>query len=308
MKILVSGLLNIEITLNINEFPVYYYPIDYPFFGIKSGVSGVAYNIAKALKALGDDVELVSYIGKDYEGDRILLELAKNNIKQNYIFSDLRETPVSIVLYDNKGKRKIYCDLKDIQEKQLNLINIEQSMDKSDIVVVCNINFNRNLIKGLKQKGKKIATDVHVLSSMEDEYNNDFMQCADILFFSDEKLPEPPDIFLTKMKDKYKCEIFVVGMGEKGAMLYARTQNKIYYLPAAKAENIINTVGAGDALFSAFLHYYGKGFDAVCALERAQIFAAKKIEHNGASLGFCNEKQIEDIYRISNRKVQEIRF
>ena len=67
-KILVSGLCNIETTLKVNKFPIEYYPIDYPFFGIKSSVSGVAYNISKALKTLGDDVTLVSYVGNDFEG------------------------------------------------------------------------------------------------------------------------------------------------------------------------------------------------------------------------------------------------
>ena len=49
-KILVSGLVNVESTLKVRKFPIDYYPIDYPFFGIKSTVSGVAYNISKALK------------------------------------------------------------------------------------------------------------------------------------------------------------------------------------------------------------------------------------------------------------------
>ena len=52
MKILVSGLLNIETTVAVKEFPINYYPIDYPFFGVNSGVGGVGYNIAKALFVL----------------------------------------------------------------------------------------------------------------------------------------------------------------------------------------------------------------------------------------------------------------
>ena len=37
-KILVSGLLNIETTVAVRGFPIDYYPVDYPFFGVKSGV------------------------------------------------------------------------------------------------------------------------------------------------------------------------------------------------------------------------------------------------------------------------------
>lgn len=306
MKILVSGLINIETTLRVNGFPINYYPIDYPFFGIKSEVAGVAYNLSRAFQVLGDEIKLLSYIGDDEEGQRILRKLKEDNIDYQYILSELKETPTSIILYDRQGKRQIYCDLKDIQEKELLFLDMDKCIRESDIIVACNTNFNRAFIKKAKELGKTIATDVHVLSNTEDSYNNEFMQYADILFFSDELLPCNPEIFLDKMKDTYSSKIFVIGMGEKGAMLYERSKNQKYYLQAVKTEKVVNTVGAGDALFSSFLHYYGKGYEPVHALERAQIFAAKKIEYNGASIGFCEEGQIEEIYRNIQCSVYEI--
>ena len=62
-NILVSGLINTETTVRVRQFPVNYYPIDYPFFGVNTAVSGVAYNISKALKTLGDDVTLLTMTG-----------------------------------------------------------------------------------------------------------------------------------------------------------------------------------------------------------------------------------------------------
>lgn len=306
MKILVSGLINIETTLRVNGFPINYYPIDYPFFGIKSEVAGVAYNLSRAFQVLGDEIKLLSYIGDDEEGQRILRKLKEDNIDYQYILSELKETPTSIILYDRQGKRQIYCDLKDIQEKELLFLDMDKCIRESDIIVACNTNFNRAFIKKAKELGKTIATDVHVLSNTEDSYNNEFMEYADILFFSDELLPCNPEIFLDKMKDTYSSKIFVIGMGEKGAMLYERSKNQKYYLQAVRAEKVVNTVGAGDALFSSFLHYYGKGYEPIHALERAQIFAAKKIEYNGASIGFCEEGQIEEIYRNIQCSVYEI--
>lgn len=306
MKILVSGLINIETTLRVNGFPINYYPIDYPFFGIKSEVAGVAYNLSRAFQVLGDEIKLLSYIGDDEEGQRILRKLKEDNLDYRYILSELKETPTSIILYDRQGKRQIYCDLKDIQEKELLFLDMDKCIRESDIIVACNTNFNRAFIKKAKELGKTIATDVHVLSNTEDSYNNEFMEYADILFFSDEQLPCNPEIFLDKMKDTYSSKIFVIGMGEKGAMLYERSKNQKYYLQAVKTEKVVNTVGAGDALFSSFLHYYGKGYEPVHALERAQIFAAKKIEYNGASIGFCEEGQIEEIYRSITCSVYEI--
>lgn len=37
-------------------------------------------------------------------------------MKMSILKQNLKETPVSAILYDAQGKRQIYCDLKDIQE------------------------------------------------------------------------------------------------------------------------------------------------------------------------------------------------
>ena len=52
MKVLVSGLINIESNVFVNNFPVEYSPIEYAFNQVSFDFSGVAYNIIKALSAL----------------------------------------------------------------------------------------------------------------------------------------------------------------------------------------------------------------------------------------------------------------
>ena len=93
MKILVSGLLNIETSLKVDSFPINYNPIEYPFFGVDSCVSGVGYNIAKALNTLGDEVALLSKVGDDINGDIILQELKKNGISTECVERSLKQTP-----------------------------------------------------------------------------------------------------------------------------------------------------------------------------------------------------------------------
>ena len=117
MKILISGLLNIETTVAVRGFPINYYPIDYPFFGVASAVSGVGYNLAKALTALSDEVWLYAFLGNDDEADRILRQLSRDGIAADGVSRTLQSTPTSVVLYDPDGRRQIYCDLKDIQEQ-----------------------------------------------------------------------------------------------------------------------------------------------------------------------------------------------
>lgn len=297
MKIMVSGLVNIETTVAIRQFPIEYYPIDYPFFGVNSRVSGVGYNVAKALGKLGDQVKLNGLIGKDDEAVRILNCLEREGMKTDYLIPRLKQTPSSVVLYTPDGKRQIYCDLKDIQEQKLQPKEYMKELSDCDAAVLCNINFNRSLIKEARTQKVLTATDVHVLEGVEDDYNRDFMENADILFLSDEKLPENPEIFIKKLFERYHNQIIVIGMGEKGALLLNSSSQQITRVPSYHHDKIVNTVGAGDALFSSFLHFYLKGKDSVTALKKAVIFAGVKICSNGASNGFSTEKDTEAIFQ-----------
>lgn len=305
MKALVLGLINVETTLRIKEFPIEYFPIDYPFFGISSEVSGVAYNVAKALITLGNDIQIASFIGKDEVGKRILSKLEYEKIGRRFISYELKETPVSVVLYDGEGRRQIYCDLKDIQDKEMEMSGVEEAIRNSDLVILCNTNFNRKILKSVKKMGKVIASDVHVISDINDEYNKEFMEYADILFLSDEKLPCSPEEFILKLKERFPSQIIVIGLGKEGALMWERSKNKVYRLEAVHTDEVVNTIGAGDALFSAFINYYMKGYQALEALIRAEIFAALKIRCSGASEGFVEESIIESYYQKNKINVRE---
>ena len=299
MKLFVSGLINVETNLRIRSFPVPYYPIDYPFFGISSTVSGVGYNISTAVVTLGDEVRFASLIGKDDEAHRIVGELDSRGVSRDCVFDYLDRTPVSVVLYEpgSGGRRQIYCDLKDIQDHTYGDVeSLKNAIAESDMCVLCNINFNRALLPIAKAAGKTIATDVHVLSDIHDPFNRDFMANADILFLSDEEIMGAPEDFLARLKNEYPAGIIVIGLGADGVIMYERAYDAVTKLPAVDIGGVVNTVGAGDALFSAFIHYYPK-CGALEAIKKAEIFTALKIRHDGGSVGFPTEEQVEEIYR-----------
>lgn len=290
--LLVSGLVNVETTVKVRRFPIDYYPIDYPFFGVQSHVSGVAYNIAAAASTLGDRVILASMTGTDFQAEYIRNALFRLGIDSSRVQPVLQQTPSSVVLYDDTGRRQIYCDLKDIQETAYPAQ--PDLLEGVDLVVCCNINFNRSLLHRAKAAGKRIATDVHVLGNIWDEYNREFMENAQILFLSDEAAGEDHRDFLRRLYAAYGNEIIVMGRGGKGAALC--WQDKIWELPAVQVGQIVNTVGAGDALFTAFNHYHAGGFNPVEALVRAQLFASAKICVSGGARGFVEEARVQELY------------
>ncbi len=295
-NIIVSGLINIETTLKIEKFPLDYYPVTFPFFGINTTVSGVAVNIAKALKRLGDEADIISMTGDDLEAEMVGNVVKKEGFKTEYILKILKNTPQSVIVYENSGRRQIHCDLKDIQEKEYPEDILEKEIEKCDIAVLCTINFSRKFLKKAKEKGKIVASDLHVIGNIDDEYHRDFMKYANILFMSDENIREQPEDFIRKIAERYNNEIIAVGLGEKGALLYVKKDNFMGRFPAVKTREIVNTIGAGDALFSAFIHYYAKDKNPYEAMKRAILFASYKIGEKGAAEGFINEKGVEKLY------------
>jgi ribokinase len=95
-KMLVSGLINIETTLKVDSFPLTYEPVRYPFFGINSTVSGVGYNIAKALAVLGEKVTFLSLIGDDLAGRQVHRSLVDDGIDDSLIEKGMPVTAQSV--------------------------------------------------------------------------------------------------------------------------------------------------------------------------------------------------------------------
>ena len=67
-QIYVSGMLNFEADLRVQNFPIHYYPIDYPFFDIDTFIGGSGYNISMALRNFNNDVTIAGFVGKDKTG------------------------------------------------------------------------------------------------------------------------------------------------------------------------------------------------------------------------------------------------
>ncbi|MHB8112018.1 MAG: carbohydrate kinase family protein [Bellilinea sp.] len=294
-SILVSGLINIETTLRIAEFPLAYNPVHYPFNSIESSVSGVGYNLAKALTRLGNPVEFLSLIGRnDYAADLVRAALVQDGIPDSFVLSQVDQTAQSVILFDPSGKRQIHVDLKDIQEQFFPPKLFEAAAQKCDILALCNINFSRAMLKPARASGKLVATDVHAIGSLDDAYNQDFMAAAHILFMSHENLPLPPEEWARAVQARFSSDIVVIGLGAEGCLLAVRRDGFIGRIPAVYTGPVVNTIGAGDALFSAFLHAYRNHHDPYRALRSAVVFASYKIGAVSAADGFLSAAELEN--------------
>ncbi len=88
------------------------------------------------------------------------------------------------------GRRQINVDLKDAQEKPYPPERFTRLLQNSTFAILCNINFSRPFLQQTCRREIPIATDVHAIANLDDEYNRDFMAAAQVLFMSDEWLPD----------------------------------------------------------------------------------------------------------------------
>ena len=126
------------------------------------------------------------------------------------------------------------------------------------------------------------------------------MAAADILFCSDELLPCSPEEWAEMVFSRYETNIVVIGLGKKGAFLATRDQSIRERLAPVYTRPVVNTIGAGDALFSCFLHYYIATKNALLALHRAMVFASYKIGERGSADSFLSERDLEIMSAGSN--------
>jgi ribokinase len=122
------------------------------------------------------------------------------------------------------------------------------------------------------------------------------MAQADILFMSDERLPCSPEEWAARVQNRYGNAVIVIGLGAEGALLAVKQDNFMERIPAIFLRKIVNTIGAGDALFSAFVHVYNQTGDPYEAIKKAVVFAGYKIGDKGAADGFMDEQELNSYY------------
>ena len=296
-KIFVSGLANLETSCAVRGFPIDYFPVDYNFDGVSACASGVGLNVSLALTALGDEVTFCSFAGDDPAGEIVRAAAAPISERR---FAPCACTPQSVILYDPDGRRAAYTDLKDMTR-----IRLPEAYycdpEAFDAFCLCNINYSADVISAARGAGKPVCCDVHCLERADDDYNAVFMAAADVLFFSADLLKGDACDFIRELAKRYPCRIIVAGMGARGSLLYERGCDSFVPVSAVYTRPVVNTVGAGDALFSAFVHFYIKGEPPEKALRLATTFASYKIGESGGAKGFLNESEL---LRLQTRELQ----
>lgn len=292
-KFLVAGVTQIETIVRVDKIPVSYSPITSVNDSIFTAMGGDAYNESLALEWLGDEVTFMSIVGRNQDLSMINPPDRKITLSTEYIIPQMNETPTEVVLYDKERKQQIFEDIKDLRENVYDMSMVAPIAESCDMMVLANANFCRPFAKEAAARNKPIAVNIRSYNREKEKYNTDFLEPAKVLYFSDDNLGEDPYEFIDRMSATYGTEIIILGQGSEGLILFDKTKNLRVHYKTVKTNEVVNTIGAGNALFACFLHYYMETGDSVNAIKNALLFASYKIGYMGTSNGFMTTDQLE---------------
>jgi acarbose 7IV-phosphotransferase len=221
---------------------------------------------------LGWRTAFIGYVGDDFSGRFIREEFARDGIDQSAMFVDPAGTSRSINFMYRDGRRKNFYDGKSHLQLQPDRAVCRSVLAESRLAHFNIPNWARTLLPIAKELGVTIACDLQDVVTLHDGYREDFIEHADIVFFSAANQPDPK--LLIEELLQWRLDMVVVsGMGAQGCALGTREGIR-YYGPAAMDMPVIDTNGAGDGLAVGFLSSYVlDGYSLEDSIRRGQIVA-----------------------------------
>lgn len=276
-RIVVAGAVSYYLSVGVPDFPLHYAAKCTPRW-MAGGVAGAAGHIARVLGTLGDDVRLCTVVGRDAAGAEIRAELGRCGLLGPGVI-DGGESSMGVALVAPDGSRLGLPHLRPVNGVAYPFGALGVAARDAGLLVLTNAKFVRPLVGPADRLGVPIAVDVHLIADLADEYNRPWLQAAEIIFCSHELLPCPPEVWARRLLDRYpRCRLACVGMGAQGAVLATR-DGHLLRAEAVAPRGVVNTSGAGDALFATFLHVWLRSRDAARALRTAVLHAGWKIGH-----------------------------
>ncbi len=293
-KIVVVGVASCYTTIRVDAFPLQYEPMSAADWADVS-VSGAGVHIAKVQRRLGCDVRLCSVVGRDVAGTVIRSELDREGLLGAGVLAS-EASSSGVVLIDRQGRRMGLPHLAPVNSFPYPFDVLRKQAEGARLLVLTNARFVRPLVEPAMKLGVPTAVDVHLINGLDSEYNRPWLERSKIVFCSHERLPDPR-AWMAGVFARYGCEIVGIGLGAGGAMV-GLPDGTLIRVAAAPPPHVINTSGAGDALFSTFLAEWLRGADPAAALQSGVLHAGWKIGHRLPSAVALTAGQLAELRRI----------
>ena len=265
---------------------------------IKLSFGGDALNEAIVLARLGKKAELITKVGNDEAGSRILNFLEDSGLlTDKIIIENGIDTSVNIVLIDEYGERHFLTNPAGSQRK-LSKTDIYPYLDSvKDIVSFASMFVSplldipavTRIFKKIKEKPNRTL----VMDLTKAKKGERLEDMSELLPYVDYALPNADEIsLLTGISDPYTnaklliesgVSCAVIKCGNKGCLI--KTREEIYQIPAYPVKNCVDTTGAGDSFAAGFLWALSEGMPLMECGCFACAAASCTVECIGAATG-----------------------
>lgn len=248
---------------------------------------GTGLGKAANLSLLGFDTTLHAVLGDDEAGRNALQELRDLDIRL-LIHRSQKETEQHINIMLPDGSRvSVYTSPPDNPE-DFDPQTLSPSLRSADILIPSILPYVKRALPLLKAASTPIWVDLHDHDGRE-SYHEEFIDCADVLFFSGERMPDIHQ-FMRSMIHKGK-HLVVCTLGGEGS-LALDSRGEWHSCGICADIPVVDTNGAGDAYFSGFLFGYVRELSVKDCMRYGTVAAAACIQSQSI---FCRDLSIEFI-------------
>jgi sugar/nucleoside kinase (ribokinase family) len=292
-KIVVVGVASLYMAVGVGEFPLEHAPRAVPDW-MRAGVAGSATQVAKVLAALGDEVRLCTLAGTDPAGLTVRADLRASGLSGEGVV-DSGATSLGVALVAPDGSRLGLPYTAMVNAVGYPAETFRRLAAGTDLAVFTRARFARPLIGCAKRLSVQIAVDVHLISDVNDTDSRPWLEAADIVFCSHERLPCLPEKWVAQIFARYPgCLVVGIGMGADGAVLGLR-DGTLVNAAAVAPRGVVNTSGAGDTLFASFLHAWLATGNPVGALQSAVLHAGWRTGDPAPGAGALTEADLAEL-------------
>lgn len=268
----------------------------------KAFCGGAPFNLAVNAKQSGAKVGFVGRVGNDVIGRFVLCEAQKAHLDRLDIQIDAeRNTTIAFVTLTD-SERDFAFNRHDTADFNIDFDDIDfESYENLEIVHLGSLMLSEQKGREFAEKNANKASELGAKLSFDMNFRKDiyknfvdakrayapFVECADIIKFSDDELTDYTGI--SDMDEAAKSvlkkdKLLLVTLGKSGSAYYYNDLKGI--VPSISGVKCVDTTGAGDAFFGAFLtNIEGKELteeNIVYAMQQGNIKGAKTTEFYGA--------------------------
>jgi sugar/nucleoside kinase (ribokinase family) len=252
---------------------------------------------SRGFAQLGKRTAFIGYVGDDYNGRFVREEFACDGVDGTALFVDPLGTGRSINFMYPDGRRKNFYDGKGHMQVRPDLETCGRVLATSKLAHFHIPNWARYLLPIAQEHGLTISCDLQDVVSIDDEYRRDFVDHADILFFSAVNYADPTPL-IESFLGANPSQVVVVGIGARGCALGAGRE--IQFFEAVQMETpVVDTNGAGDGLAVGFLSSYVlDGYSLSDSILRGQIAARHTCSQKASSSSLITPDRLEHYFRL----------